>query len=304
MASVQNYRPSVRVGNWREDVTLEEDSLKDFLHRKERGELRVQKSTALKQNILRPVSLTVSQDGFLRFGDTIMLVNSGGTKLDPRDPCSLSIIADLSNMSSSSELYLQGPCHVGGASSLTPCMRNAFVISSVDGTPDGEILRYEQYFGLRTTAGFGGVLHLASDHKTFQKCAKKSRLQEVNLVEQQDFLCWWRVLYFDPQERLEHDGYPVEVNSKVLISHCKTNQCLAALPSHVLWTPFGKEFEITAHTFLDSHKAEKDSNHWLFVTADPGKEEQVLPQRQQVPAINNGPGSNTKAIIAAGEDES
>ncbi|CAB1331744.1 unnamed protein product, partial [Coregonus sp. 'balchen'] len=39
MAHVRTYRPNVRVGNWREDVTLEEDTLKDFLERKERGEL-------------------------------------------------------------------------------------------------------------------------------------------------------------------------------------------------------------------------------------------------------------------------
>uniref|UniRef100_A0A4W5JUC2 Uncharacterized protein n=1 Tax=Hucho hucho TaxID=62062 RepID=A0A4W5JUC2_9TELE len=34
-------------------------------------------------------------------------------------------------------------------------------------------------------------------------------------------------------------------------------------------TPYGKEYEVTAHTFLDSHKAERDINHWLLLTADP-----------------------------------
>lgn len=43
-------------------------------------------------------------------------------------------------------------------------------------------------------------------------------------------------------------------------------------------TWLGKDYELTAHTFLDSHKAEQDSNHWLFVTADPGQEEQNLLQ--------------------------
>lgn len=79
------------------------------------------------------VYLSVSRDGFLRFGDTIMLVNSGGAKQDPREPCSLSIIADLSNMrldpQTSSDPYLQGPCLVGGASSLKPCVRNALVVT-------------------------------------------------------------------------------------------------------------------------------------------------------------------------------
>ncbi|KAK3570848.1 hypothetical protein QTP86_028265 [Hemibagrus guttatus] len=184
------------------------------------------------------VSLTVSPDGWLHFGDTVMLVNSRGTKRDPCDLSVLSIIADLSNITShiktNSEPFLQGPCQVGGASSTQPCVRNTFIITSVDECADGEILRYEQNFALRTTPDFGVELYLASDHRTFQKCAKKSRLQEVSLVPQKDFLCWWKLLYFDPQERLEHEGFPVQVSTKVLLSHCKTNQCLAALPDHTL----------------------------------------------------------------------
>ncbi|XP_058243163.1 cilia- and flagella-associated protein 161 [Hemibagrus wyckioides] len=277
MDPVRVYRPAVRLGNWREDVTLEEEALSEFLQRKDRGELTVQKTGVLRQNLLKPVSLSVSPDGSLRFGDPVMLVNSRGMKRDPCDPGVLSIIADFSNFTShlktNSKQFLQGPCQVGGASSRQPCVRNTFIITSVDECEDGEILRYEQNFALRTTPDFGAELYLASDHRTFQKCAKKSRLQEVSLVQQKDFLCWWKLLYFDPQERLEHEGFPVQVNTKLLLSHCKTNQCLAALPDHTLWTPFGKESEITAHTFLDSHKAEQESNHWIFMTSDLREEE-------------------------------
>uniref|UniRef100_A0A8C2K4I1 Cilia and flagella associated protein 161 n=1 Tax=Cyprinus carpio TaxID=7962 RepID=A0A8C2K4I1_CYPCA len=187
---------------------------------------------------------------FALFG---FLVNSEGGKHDQRGYCVHSIIA-----------Y---SCNIGGAHSMTPCVRNAFIITSADGTSDGEVLRYDQSFALRMTAGFDGELFLASDHKTFLKCAKKSRLQELSLVEEFDFLCWWKVIYFDPQERLENEGYPVQVNSKVLISHCKTNQCLAALVFIYLFglSLFGKEYELTARTFLDSHKAERDSNYWLLM---------------------------------------
>ncbi|XP_026870922.2 cilia- and flagella-associated protein 161 isoform X1 [Electrophorus electricus] len=308
MANVRTYNRNVRVGNWREDATLEEESLKDFLHRKEKGQLTVQKTGMLRQNILKPVHLTVSQDGFLRYGDTVMLVNTEGTKSDPHEPCTLSIIADLSNVMSHSQVntdpYLQGPCQVGGASSLKPCVRNAFVITSVDGTSNGTVLRYEESFALRTTAGFAGGLYLASDLRTFEKCAKLSRQQEVSLVEQHGFFCWWRVVYFDPQERLEHEGYPVQGNTKVLISHCKTNQCLAALANHVLWTPFGKEYEVTAHTFLDSHKAEQKSNHWMFITADPNEQEQSILQRQHVSPITHEHQPNPKTVIdTQGEKE-
>ncbi|KAF7699415.1 cilia- and flagella-associated protein 161 [Silurus meridionalis] len=274
MNHVGIYRPSVRVGNWREEITLEKEALMEFLQQKDRGELTVQKNSVLKQNLLKPVALSPSPDGLLRFGDTVILINTRRTE---NPECVLSIVADLSDITThletNSKPYLRGPCQVGGASSIQPCVRNAFIITSVDETADGEILRYEQNFALRTTPGFGGELYLATDHKSFQKCAKKSRLQEVTLVKQLDFLCWWRLLYFNPQERLEHEGYPVQVNTKLLVSHCKTNQCLSALSDHTLWTVFGKESEITAHTFLDSHKAERDCNHWMLMTAAPGDEE-------------------------------
>uniref|UniRef100_A0A671KCG7 Cilia and flagella associated protein 161 n=1 Tax=Sinocyclocheilus anshuiensis TaxID=1608454 RepID=A0A671KCG7_9TELE len=252
MAHVRIYNPRVRVANWKEDVTLEETSscIKT-------GELTVQKEGALRQNTLKPVSLSVSQDGFLHFGDTVMLVNSGGGEHAQSGSCVLSIIADSRNIASQSDT--NSVPHLLG----------------VDGTSDGEVLRYNQSFALRTTAGFAGELFLASDHKTFLKCAKKSRLQELSLVEEFDFLCWWKVIYVDPQERLENEGCPVQVNSKVLISHCKTNQCLAALGNHILCV----RTHCSHH--LGSHKAERDNNHWLFFMAYPANQNQSLMQLQQ-----------------------
>ncbi|XP_019912237.2 cilia- and flagella-associated protein 161 isoform X2 [Esox lucius] len=275
MAHIRTYRPNVRVGNWREDVTLEEDSLKDFLERKERGELTVQKNVFIKQSILEQVHLSASQGGKLCFGDVVMLVNmlSG-------DTCSVCINADLtnlgegpspgtctwaSNLGQGPNPVIQAPCGVSGGRDVQPCKRNAFIISSVDGSVEGEPLHYNQSFALRTTLGFAGGLYLTSDHQNFQK----SRLQEVVMEQQANFLSWWKVLHNDPQDRLENEGLPVNANNKVIILHCKTNQALAVLRQHTLWTPFGKEYELTAHTFLDSHKAEQDVNHWLLLTTDP-----------------------------------
>lgn len=47
----------------------------------------------------------------------------------------------------------------------------------------------------------------------------------------------------------------------------------------VFRTPFGKECELSAHTFLDSHKAEQDNNHWLFFMAHPASQNQSLMQQ-------------------------
>ncbi len=75
----------------------------------------------------------MSQDGFLHFGDTVMLVNSGGGEHEQRGSCVLSIIADSSNITSQSDTnsvpHLLGPLQVGGAHSMTPCVRSAFIIT-------------------------------------------------------------------------------------------------------------------------------------------------------------------------------
>lgn len=41
-------------------------------------------------------------------------------------------------------------------------------------------------------------------------------------------------------------------------------------------TTYGKEYEVTAHTFMDSHKAEQEVNHWILGTSDPAADALVL----------------------------
>ncbi|XP_075997955.1 cilia- and flagella-associated protein 161 [Genypterus blacodes] len=269
MAHVRTYRSKVRVGNWNEDEQLEQEALKDFLEKRQRGELTIQKVDFLKQNILRQVSLSVVQDGRLHIGDVVMLVNVGG---EDRECSALCINAHLDSVSKLPGPGIAAPCGISAGRSVLPCTRTAFVITSVDGSPEGWTLLYEQSFALKTTSGFAGGLYLISDMQSFHKCAKMSRLQEVNLDDNGSFLSWWKIVHFDPQERLEYEGHPVPANAKVLIIHHKTNQALAVLGNQVLRTIYGNEYEVTAHTFLDSHKAEQDNNHWMLCTSDPAEE--------------------------------
>ncbi|XP_041794173.1 cilia- and flagella-associated protein 161 [Chelmon rostratus] len=273
MTHMRTHRANVRIGNWIEDLRLEEDAMKEYLEKKESGELTAQKVDFLKQNILRPVNLTVSNDGKLHFGDVVMLVNMGG---ENRECSAVSINADINSLTKTPSPGIPAPCGISAGRVIQPCTRTAFIITSVDGSPEGSTLHFEQSFALKTTSGFARGLYLTSDLQSFQKCAKKSRLQEVNLDGDSSFLSWWKIVHFDPQERLEYEDQPVPANVKVLIIHCKTNQALAALGDHVLWTTYGKEYEVTSHTFLDSHKAEQDKNHWILCTSDPAGSGLVL----------------------------
>ncbi|NP_001088753.1 uncharacterized protein LOC496017 [Xenopus laevis] len=271
--SVRSFCPSVRLGNWNEDVALEEDVLKDFLEKKDRGELLTQKTSNLKKNILKKTELSIPKDGFLHFGDVVMLLNPENSEqsLSNTSPTygNYGLSVNPNESALYSKTHLEAPCGVSGSRNLEPTVRNAFIITSVDGSDVGEPVHYGQNFALRSTEGFTSHLYLTSDQKTFLKSSKKSYLQEVSLTDQLSYQNCWQFIYLDPQLRLENEGFPVPANTKLLIVHSKTNQCLAVLRKHVLWTLFGKECEVTAHTFLNGHKAEENENHWIVVTGNP-----------------------------------
>ncbi|XP_029431142.1 cilia- and flagella-associated protein 161 [Rhinatrema bivittatum] len=286
--SLKTYNPSVRIGNWNEDVYLDEDLLKDFLDKKDKGELLLQKLSNLRRNVLNKIDLSVSTDGFVHFGDVILLINPDKFRESLCNSYSLydsvSLSANPDEVTLHTKVSLESPCAVTASKNVNPYARNSFVITSVDGSPLGEPLRYGQNFALRTSEGFMGQLYLASEQKTFLRSAKKSHLQEVNLEEQPSYLTCWQIAYLDPQLRLEYEGFPVPANKKLLIIHSKTNQCLAVLRKYVLWTFFGKEFEVTAHTYMNSHRVEEDLNHWILVTGNPSDDVHTMFDRPTPPS--------------------
>ncbi|KAK3096717.1 hypothetical protein FSP39_002636 [Pinctada imbricata] len=276
--SVRTYNPSVRVGNWNEDIQLEEDTLKDFLEKKEKGELLHQKRTKLEQTIFKKIDLSVSRDGCVHIGDTVSLrcpAARDRTKYfankEPRDECQLNVFPEINRILESKQL--EGPCHVSSSKDCTSSLRSSFVIKSCDEKLNGHPLRYGDLFYLCTLGAEGGDLYLSSDHATIQKSARRSRHQEVSFVKDPSFLTQWRILHYNPQLRMEYEGCPVPANAIALVNHKYTNQDLAVEEDFVIRTPFGtREYEISCHTYLDSHRAEKDVNHWMLMMGVPGDE--------------------------------
>ncbi|XP_053573657.1 cilia- and flagella-associated protein 161 isoform X2 [Bombina bombina] len=270
-----------------------QDLLKDFLEKREKGELLIQKTSSLKKNVLQKVELSVSKDGILHFGDVVMLLNPENAEdtLSNTSPVygNYTLSANPCENALHAKTHLDAPCGVSASPNVKPCARNAFVITSVDGSADGEPLHYGQNFALRMTGEFMEHLFLTSDQKTFLKCSKKSNLQDVTLTNEPSYQTCWQIVYLDPQMRMEYEGFPVTANSKVLIVHSKTNQCLAVLRKYVLWTFFGKDCEVTAHTYLNGHKAEENENHWTIITGNPSDENTTMfdrPKPSSEPTIN------------------
>ncbi|KAM8861466.1 cilia- and flagella-associated protein 161 isoform 1-T1 [Synchiropus picturatus] len=312
MAGFRTYRTTVKLDNWFEDRLLEEDEENQHLAKVQKGELNAQKVDFIKHHMMRPVQLTVSVDKRLHFGDVVMLLNIEGEN----PVCTtLSVNAEMNPLRKIPFASIVAPCGISGGRRLQACVRTAFVITSVDGTPAGCPLLFDQSFALRTTSGFAGGLYLTSEPRSFHKSAKLSRLQEVNLESELTFESWWKVVFFDPEERMEFEGRPVPANVRVVIVHCKTNQALAVLGNFVQATIYGNEFEVTAHTFLDCHRTERDNNHWIVCTGDPSGEGLLFFSRTLSVAagmetieqcrkefslsnIKEGPGENQEALRA------
>jgi len=275
MAHVRTYNPSVRVGNWNEDIQLEEDCLKDFLERRDKGQLLIQKSQGLIGKMMNPVNLSTSSDGTVKFGDTVMVVNRGnpdrtvyGIGQYPRDDSALAMHMSGSDAEQEGD---NGPLSTTGTKQLTPCFRTAFKVMPADQyTKKGDRLRYCQPFLLETAAEGSGPRYLYSDKVLFSRCAEKSRNQIIQLVNQPSFQTWWQIDHKNPLIRMEYENEPVMANEECIIKHSKTHQNLCVEEMHFIPTFQGKEYEISANTSLDSHKADEPRTRWSLVLAVAG----------------------------------
>ncbi|XP_044294864.1 cilia- and flagella-associated protein 161 isoform X1 [Varanus komodoensis] len=230
--SGREYSPGVLIGNWNEDVYLEEECLKDFLYRRERGELLIQRSKKIKEHLYKKEQLSVSKDGFIHFGDTVMLLSPDNNKSPmenyPAVCGNLSLAVNPDEASVHRSARLPVPCGMSACKTVTPAGRNVFQILSTEGEAMGEPVRFGQNFGLGTAGGFPEpMLFLASDHKTFINMAKKSSHQSVFMTDELSYLASWQATFLDPQYRMEYEGFPVPANTKILIIHSHTNQGLA-----------------------------------------------------------------------------
>eukprot|EP00731_Ephydatia_muelleri_P016538 Em0009g962a len=259
--SVRTYSPSVRVGNWNEDLCLEEEQLKDFLEKQEKGELLIQKTHNLLKTILRKIELSNPSDGYLHVGDAVCLLHV---------PSKSVVAAYMSAGRAHEATKLTSPCSVACSRKLHPCPRNVFIVGRYD-KPDaaaGEIVCYGQQITFTTLPDEGGQLNLQSDRATFMKHSHYTREQEITLEDEVTYNSAWNILCFKQEDRLETEGTPVPVNSRVFINHCKTNQDLAVHTDFCPRTPYGREYELTACTKYDIHKAEDPINHFMIVTGD------------------------------------
>jgi hypothetical protein len=181
LAGAAKYSHKCRIGNWNEDLELEETQLKDYFLKKQKGELLVDKAIKRNELTLQSVPHSYNRDGFVRFGDTVMMqcgANDGMMANNLWDPLPYEIEA----------------FSVTTSSLASPVARNTWVISRVPGDSniDGDdILRYGQRFmfacnpSLRVDEDSGMVqspFFLHSELASHYRSSKLSNKQVVCLI--------------------------------------------------------------------------------------------------------------------------
>ena len=101
--TTRTYNPNVRVGNWNEEICLDEDRLKDFLDKQQNGTLLIQRTQKLMHTLL---AKTEPQDGdTVVYGGNIVVVNPGREGINSDDKQISNMPRELLNGRKSTESF-------------------------------------------------------------------------------------------------------------------------------------------------------------------------------------------------------
>jgi len=240
------YHHRTRLGNWSEDLELEEIKLKDYLKKKESGTLIVTGKQQQLEASLAPAELSSSPDGLLRFGHQVMICNH-------QSKAFLSANAfDPVQKGHDAWILTTGP-------DGSPSVRNVFELERAD-PHDGfedDVVHYGQNLRckMHPFSKIDRPAYMHSELVTALAAAKFSRHQEVTVIAAATGETLWQILYPDTSARFEMEGQPVPAGSPLVLRHVQTGSFLASdeIPYHNL---FGMEFEVHCFAYYSLNKTQ------------------------------------------------
>ena len=284
-----------RIGNWAEEVALAEAKLNNFQKQSAGGSLLLRKQQAKIKQCTQTVPHSFSEDGYIRFGDTVVLQHVSSGKVLACDP--------YEDIFPGFKKFL-----VSGCSEVSPMARNTFVVCRPPDNvklmnsfeSDDEILRYAQPFMLQCNESLlisadnnsmAPPLYLASAHKNERISTKISNKQAAFMQETPNADCVWNIQQpskgkIGSTERFVSAGLPISSNEPFVMSHQTTNTFISTNSSNTELSDFGHEYEI--FTSRESGKGKLavmtsefsgktttgqltkptvEDNEWIFVTA-------------------------------------
>lgn len=238
------YSCKTRNGNWFEESVLEDEKMREFLEKKEKGTLTIQR---IRQNLAsvdipKPVERSISDDPNLHYNQMIRIANVEKKCFVACDP------GDAEN--AEEDMY-----SCSGSQQIESTARNVWILKKYQekgrdlltlATDDGEddIVHYGDQFVLSTTDNIGATpFYLASIASDWSHFSRISRKQLVYSTDKLDYRCVWKIDSVGRDSSFDMEGEPIQLDTPVLIKHCSTNSPLAVRDSTVL-NDYGSEFEL------------------------------------------------------------
>ena len=240
------FQHGTRIGNWVEDREQEEIKLKDYMSKKEKGQLCVNNTEAKFAKSLKRVPQTYSESGQLKIGDHIMLLNKQNNGF---------LVMDLGEkITSLDEAYGVTTTN----KEIGPCARSVFVIAKADPNDENkdDLLHFGQKIRiLSNPAILDRDLYLHSCQVSPVSYARFSRNQEVCMNAACIHNTVWEVEALDPNARFETAGRTVNSHEPILLKHCATNRFLSSDLINYR-NDFGMEFEVSVHSHATKNRSQ------------------------------------------------
>lgn len=255
LAGGPKFSSVTRIGNWQEEIALEESKVDNFKKRSATGNLSLRRLENKIAICTEPVPHSFSPDGYIRFGDSIILRHDTSDSILACDPFEVVPIT--------SETYLVTTI----AEQPTPKARYTFRVvrpprnlQDITDREDDPVLRVGQPFMLACNESLliqpgsnmlAPTLYLCSTKKNERTSTKRTNRQMVFMSTIPDAEAIWFASIpskgkTNGTERFLTVGNPVSVDTSYQFTHRQTNQYLTCDQKITTPTEFGKEYECYA----------------------------------------------------------
>ena len=255
LAGGPKYSAVTRIGNWLEELSLEEAKVANFQTRSSNGNLALRKMELKITTCCEIVPHTFSEDGIIRFGDTIVLQheNTGGVlSCDPFDE----IIAGQGKYLVSTVLEDPQP----KARNVFRIVRPPAHMCNFDDNLNDPIVHIGQSFMLACNESLllkpgskllAPTLYLSSTKKNERMATKRTNRQLVYMSSNVNAESIWLTVVpskgrSNASGRFLAMGQPLSVTDSLQITHRQTNMYLTCDPKETTSTEFGIELECYA----------------------------------------------------------
>lgn len=261
----QSYSLPVRIGNWNDEVLLNDEKVRLTKYKRDHCQLLLQKTKLMFQNLLYAITLS-NRTEYVFYNEWYQIKSPelpNKVHLTPGETPSLGLyLSGLINeqVVEYAQNFVSG-CPLTASPDRVPCVRNAFKFLGCNVDKTGQSV----YFGddvYITISSDGNVLYLSCEPATLENMGGHLN---VHLTNVPDMYCRFKFYHYDPQQRVETTGSSFTPNSKVIIKHSATGRNLAAEYNSWIPTFFSAECTVSCHTFQDSHHMETAENIWMIV---------------------------------------